>query len=227
MQNSAFKGFNYILTGIDLFSKKGYAYAMKNKADKEMVRVGKLLIKDANGVKTIRSDNGSEFISTPFKKLLQSQSINQVLSLAGKPQSNGNIERFNGVLKGLIRRALQYDQNNDWPGILKQLISNYNASKSSVTKATPDEIDGSKDKEKIEQVSQNIQHSVGNKRQTDVAKFHAGDRVRIKLDPNERDRNGQTFSDEIYTVSKVNTPKAAFSSVWYTIELGPLHGPNY
>ena len=51
-------------------------------------------------IRTIRSDNGSDFISKEFKAFLKMKNMNQVLSEAYKPQSNGAIERTN--LKSLI-----------------------------------------------------------------------------------------------------------------------------
>ena len=98
MSNYNFDNYKYILKAIDLYSKKSYARALKDKSQKEINKAIKEILKESQP-KSIRSDNGSEFISKDFKKILHDNNIKQVLSTPGLPQSNGNIERFNGILK--------------------------------------------------------------------------------------------------------------------------------
>jgi transposase InsO family protein len=45
------------------------------------------------------NDNGSQFISLDFKKLLQKLEIQQVFTRRNHPQTNGKIERLNGTVK--------------------------------------------------------------------------------------------------------------------------------
>ena len=45
------------------------------------------------------NDNGSQFISLEFKKLLQKLEIQQVFTRRNHPQTNGKIERLNGLVK--------------------------------------------------------------------------------------------------------------------------------
>ena len=107
MQNFEIDGYNYILTGIDLFSKKAYAIPMKSKAEKDMIPAMKKMLTQIGAVKSIRSDNGSEFISAKFKKLLKDNNITQLLSKPAAPQSNGTIERTNGIIKRMIRMSMK------------------------------------------------------------------------------------------------------------------------
>jgi transposase InsO family protein len=57
-------------------------------------------------IKAIRSDNGSEFINKKFVAFLNEKGIKQILSEAGKPQSNGMIKRSNATIKELIQNQL-------------------------------------------------------------------------------------------------------------------------
>ena len=50
-------------------------------------------------IRAIRSDNGSEFTNNKFKFFLKENDIKQILSEAGKPHSNGMIERANATIK--------------------------------------------------------------------------------------------------------------------------------
>ena len=69
MQHYEYDKYNYILTCIDLFSKKAFALPLKNKDEETVYKAMYKLIKnDLSGVHSIRSDNGSEFINHKFKK---------------------------------------------------------------------------------------------------------------------------------------------------------------
>ena len=113
--------------------------ALKDKSQKEINKAIKEIIKESQP-KSIRSDNGSEFISKEFKKILHDNNINQVLSTPGLPQSNGNIERFNGILKNLITKDLLYNNTYNWYKSLPRLIENYNNTYQSTIRDTPNNI---------------------------------------------------------------------------------------
>ena len=65
MSNYLYDNYKYILTAIDLFSKKAYSEALKDKSQKEINKAIKEIIKESHP-KSIRSDNGSELISKDF-----------------------------------------------------------------------------------------------------------------------------------------------------------------
>ena len=61
-------------------------------------------------------------------------------------------------------------------------------------------------------------------RDQDEIKFNVGDRVRLKL--NEPDDSGKLWSDEIYTIEKINKPKSRVSSVYYQLKNDNKHYYN-
>ena len=129
-----YDGYNWILTAIDLF-KKAYAEPLENKEGRTVSEAMQRILNKMPFLPTsVRSDNGSEFISKEFKKLLKDNNIKQILSLPHKPQSNGNIERFNRTLKRLLQQYMTFEDNQDWISILQQLIDNYNETVSDTTK---------------------------------------------------------------------------------------------
>jgi len=87
-----------LLNAIDMTSRFLYSVALKNKTDKEVLE-GFKKIHNKSKIKAIRSDNGSEFINKKFKEYLENNDSKQILGEAGKPQSNGMIERANGSKK--------------------------------------------------------------------------------------------------------------------------------
>ena len=98
MQKFQVRGFKYLLNGIDMSSRFIYSQALKNKTDAEVLQAFKKIYNQSK-IKAIRSDNGSEFINKKFVEFLNEKGIKQILSEAGKPQSNGMIERSNAIIK--------------------------------------------------------------------------------------------------------------------------------
>jgi len=96
MEKFQVKGYKYLLNAIDI-SRFLYSVALKNKTDKEVLE-GFKKIYNTSKIKGIISDNGSEFINKKFKEYLEKNDIKQILGEAGKPQSNGMIERANGSI---------------------------------------------------------------------------------------------------------------------------------
>lgn len=212
MQNKEYNKYKYILTAIDLFSKKAYAQPLKNKTDIETTKAMKKIINSIKGdISSIRSDNGSEFKGEKFINLLKSKNIRQVFSLPYKPQSNGNIEKFNGILKKLINISLKTSNSRDWVSILPKLVDNYNNVVNSTTKKTPNEIN----EENYKEVHENIKKAVSSKRLTDKPKYEKGDKVRIQEFNN---KDGTKWSKDIYIVERIFKPRKTISRPYYTLK---------
>jgi len=75
----------------------------------------------------VQSDNGSEFINQSFRDLLQSRGIKQITSQAGRPQTQGLVERFNGTLKGMIKKDYLYTGKAEWATELPAFLKAYNS----------------------------------------------------------------------------------------------------
>ena len=203
----------WILTAIDLFSKKAYAQPLPNKTNKAVVSGMKTILDNIdNDISSIRSDNGSEFISKEFKKLLQDRNIKQVFSLPHTPQSNGQVERFNGIIKRLIRQFLYINNSYDWVKNLQTLVDNYNSSYQETIKDTPNNVEeADEDKKKV--VKDNIYKAVAGKLQKDIIpKEVVNKTVRIKHDETP-------WSSKIYTIEKVFQPKDNIGKTYFK-----LHG---
>ena len=213
-------GYKWILSGIDLFSKKGWTIPMLNKEEATaLVAFQTMLQQMDKKPESIRSDNGSEFINDKFKTFLKDQGINQVLSKPNSPQSNGQVERFNGIIKRLIKMYITQTDDQDWVGVLPKLVSNYNSTQSRVTGAAPNVVEV-ESKEKQQETKKKIEKAVlpKNRKETEV-KFEVGDKVRLKLMYDKIEKREQNWSDEIYTVAKIFRPrKASVLNVGYQIK---------
>lgn len=138
MSTLADDGYHWILTAIDLYTKRAWAQPLKDKTSKEAA-IGMLAILSTmkEPPMSIRSDNGSEFINSEFEDVLKESKIKHVFGAAGKPQSNGAIERFNGILKRMIKMNYFKTGQNKWVAKLPKFIHSYNNSYQRIIKMTP------------------------------------------------------------------------------------------
>lgn len=211
MQNIERNGKKYVLTAIDLFSKMAYAEPLKDKEQDTIVNaMERILSKIGHSIRSVRSDNGSEFVSDEFKKLLKERNISQIFSLPHKPQSNGNIERFNGILKRLINMSMKVNDKFNWVTNLDKLVENYNSSKQATTSTRPEDVEGGN----YAEIRQNITKKVLGKKESENIHFRVGDRVRIAV---VDEKQNTTYSKDIYTISRVCIPHNHVTLPYYNV----------
>ena len=219
MQSFEHQKQKYILTGIDLFSKMAWAEAMPNKEEKTVsAAMGRILKRIGKKVSTVRSDRGSEFNNQSFRKVLEKYGSKQVLSMAGKPQSNGQVERFNGVLKRMIKMAVTQDDDQNWPSFLSQLVSNYNATESRVTGMSPDEMVERDNSYVNDSVKKKIEKEVLPKNDHIDRVLKVGDEVRLKVVTDKNQKKNMFWTQETFKIWKVHVPRKKFSRPYYFVE---------
>ncbi|KAE8206768.1 hypothetical protein CF327_g7494, partial [Tilletia walkeri] len=86
--------------------------------------------------KTIVSDRGSEFTSSFWRSLCQLLNIEQSLSTAYHPQTDGQTERVNQNLEQYLRLFTSYQQD-DWSKLLPLAEFTYNNTEHSTTGVSP------------------------------------------------------------------------------------------
>ena len=129
------QNFNYILTCIDVFSKKAWAEPMSHKYASDTTNAFKKILKTAESKpKRIYSDSGNEFMGS-FKKLLNELDISQLFSKSINKASV--VERFNRTIKEKMYRIFTFQHTNKYVNILSDLIESYNNSYHSSIKTTP------------------------------------------------------------------------------------------
>jgi uncharacterized protein YoxC len=214
MEKFEVKGFKYLLNGIDMGSRFVYSQAMKNKTDTEVLKAFKKIYTQSN-IRAIRSDNGSEFINNKFVDFLEKNDIKQILSEAGKPQSNGMIERANSTIKELIQKSVELNQNFDWVKNLQKLIDNINNSQHRITGFTPNQIQEAFKNEDTELLNKANEKELKKKKgNLSKQEFKIRDLVRLHQ-PSDKTR--QVWSNKIYTVEKVFKPQKIYSVYEYKL----------
>jgi len=131
-----------------------------------------------------------------------------VFGLPYKPQSNGQVERFNGIIKRQLKMIATQGGSQDWVHVLPTVLNNYNNSWSRIIKSTPNAVEAKfLATGETKETHENIRKSVAPKNQQLSALatklFAKGDVVRIKLDWDKA--AGQAWSRDLYAVASVRT----------------------
>jgi hypothetical protein len=117
------KGFKYILTIIDVFSKYAFAVPLHNKTGQTITDVFSTIF-EKRTPKKIWSDAGKEFYNKTFESLLKKYNI--VLYSTYSNNKSVVVERFNRTLKTSMFKMFTKNNNRIWVDILPQLIDDYN-----------------------------------------------------------------------------------------------------
>jgi len=215
MEKFQVRGYKYLFNAVDMSSRYNYSVALKNKTDAEVLN-GFKKIYNQSKTHAVRSDNGSEFINKKFTSYLEKNGIKQILGEAGKPASNGLIERANATIKELIQKSLEINPKFDWVKNLDKLIENINNSQHRITGYTPNEIQKAyKNDDNVVLESARGKEVKIKKKNISKEVFEKGDLVRLHQ-PSDKTR--QVWSNEIYEIERVYKPKKPYSVYEYKVE---------
>lgn len=194
------KGFKYILTVINCFTKYAYAVPLKDKSGAEVVKA-MIPIVESNPMKHLQTDQGKEFYNTGFAKLMKKHGINHYSVFSDK--KGAIVERFNRSLKSLMWRKFTEMGNYHWVKILPVLLNEYNTRKHRTIGMAPTDVN----KANEDQVRLNILKN--RQRYTKADKkieFKVGDKVRISKYKQTFDKGYlPNWTNELFTVDKVVT----------------------
>ncbi len=97
------RGFIYLLTCVDRFSRWQDAYSMRNIAAETIAKTFTERWIAVFGIPlTITTDRGAQFESALFTKLANVLGTNRIRTTAYHPQANGVVERFHRKLKAAL-----------------------------------------------------------------------------------------------------------------------------
>ena len=102
-------GGRYFLSLIDDFSRKVWVYILKTKEEAfQRFKEWRKLVEVQTGrkVKTLRTDNGLEFVKTEFEVFCQTEGIQRHKTVSYTPQQTGLAERMNKTLLERVRCML-------------------------------------------------------------------------------------------------------------------------
>lgn len=165
------KNMKYISTVINIFSKKAFARALKNKTGTEVTQAMKSILDSMNHpIRNIHADMGNEFYNTTMKKMLKEREINLYSTFTTKKAAI--VERFNRTLKNKMWKQFSLRGSYKWIDILESLIDDYNNTKHRTIKMKPNEVNEGNERYLLHTV---YNYSTMKRR----PKFKLGDMVRI------------------------------------------------
>lgn len=189
------RGYKYILTIINCFTKFAIAVPLKYK---NAVIIEKALSKvfKTYPMKHFQTDQGGEFFNSKVKKLLNKFDINHYFTHSEKKACI--VERFNRTLKNRMWKLFSERGSYKWLDILPKLVNEYNNKVHRTIGVRPVEVDQSNEKEILLKILS--QRSDCSKK----ARFRVGDHVRVsRLMKTFSKGYHPRWSNEIYTIDSV------------------------
>ena len=129
------KKFQYILTVIDVFSKYGWARALKSKEGIEVAKHLKTILTERK-CRAMQSDKGREFYNVNVKKLFEAKGIKH-FSTENDDIKAACVERFNRTIQNKLHRWFTKSKTFQWIDVLPKIITSYNNTVHRATNVTP------------------------------------------------------------------------------------------
>ena len=190
---------SYVLNVVDIHSRKAWSVPLPKKTSKGVTAAMRKILDEiardqtryrgkTSVVKNINSDNGTEFTSDVFQKLLRDRKINHYMSDPKDYAKNAIVERFNRTL----RRIMLVDKTQRGgtpftPDDIERYAKNYNMDVHSTIKAKPELVYQLKEKNQQKYVFPDF-------------KLKNGDRVRTLNKNALFDKGTYEYSDKVYTI---------------------------
>jgi len=116
-----------MLTVIDEFTREALSVTVANTmGSSEVLEALYPLLLKRGKPEYLRSDNGPEFSSEPFKDWLTKVGIKPIRIYPGSPWENGYNERFNGTLRREVLNAEWFGTTRQAQTVINQWLKQYN-----------------------------------------------------------------------------------------------------
>ena len=190
------KGYKYIFTNVDVFSKIAYAYPIKSKKIQDIKPCFEKIFKN-NKPKFIWSDKESAFLSKEMQQFFKDNNVK--IYHTNSHLKAVVIERFNRSLRELMMKEFTKNNNTVWYNILPKLIKIYNNRYHSTIKMKPNQVN--KNNEKY--IKENI---YSYNKISKNPKFKINDLVRISLkrrDLFDKPSGNIKWSEELFKIHSI------------------------
>jgi transposase InsO family protein len=215
----------WILTAVDVFSKYAWAVPLPNKKGPTVADALDRLVslQMPTTPHLVQSDN--EFRTDAMAAVYRKHGITAVFSSPGRPQTQGGVERFNGVLKRFLHLHLTQYRTQNWVDVLPQILKVYNTSHHSTIALTPAEaarLQGNARADVADRIQAKAELYLRNaKRHFPV--LSKGDSVRVSLKavgqkgPFAKDST-PNWTQELFTVRTKSRPRDDLHNPVFTLE---------
>lgn len=194
------RGYKYIMTVINCFTKVADAYPLKNKsATAVSAAMKKYLLKNKNKVINLQTDMGKEFYNTVFKNLMKKHKINHYSTFSEIKAAI--VERFNRTLKSDMYKRFSLRGSYKWYDILTELIKKYNNKIHRTIQMKPNQVNKANEDIVRERI---LQATTPKSEAKPPKRFSLGDTVRISKSKSIFDKKYfPNWTNEVFTIFKV------------------------
>ena len=117
----------FLLTVIDVFSKKAWSIALKNKSASSLTAAFRRLLRNNDGPQTMQTDKGKEFLNRQLQDFLKQKGIRH-FTTHNEDTKACIVERFNRTLKTLMWKYFTKYQTLRYLDMVQHPVDSYNAS---------------------------------------------------------------------------------------------------
>ena len=117
-------GMRYLLTCIDVFSKRAWAVPVRTKSGHNVAKAFEKILTEQK-CNMVQSDKGTEFLNSTFQSLLRRYGIKFYTSENDDLKASV-VERFNRTLKTKMYRYFTYANTRRYVDVLHDLLHSYN-----------------------------------------------------------------------------------------------------
>lgn len=196
------KGYNYILTIIDVLSKYAWAVPLKSKRGDEMTRAfSGVFRRSARCPRNLQTDAGKEFYNSDVRELMEKHRINHYSTYSVMKASV--VERFNRTLKNEMWKMFTLNGAYKWVDELQRLIFEYNSRKHRTIGMRPIDVTPAIAKRLLSTVYSAVKIAA-------PARYKTGDLVRVsKFKTIFQKGYTPNWTTEIFTIAKVQRTNPA------------------
>jgi len=186
-------GIRYILTSVDVFSKKAWAVSVRTKTGRDVANAFEKILSDGKP-NMVQSDKGTEFLNSTFQSMLKRHGIKFYTS-ENEDLKAAVVERFNRTLKTKMFRYFTFKNTKRYVDILADLLHSYNNTYHRSIGMTPSEVN----EDNEDEVRARLYPL---KPKTYKWKYNVGDRVRISMQrqPFRKSYLGE-WSEELFEIN--------------------------
>lgn len=192
------RGYAYLLTCIDIFSKFAWVRPLKTKMGDEVAEALMSIIEDGKrSPHALQTDKGKEFFNSSVKRVLKHY---RIVHFATENETKAAVvERFNRTLKSRMWRYFTEQDNNKYINVLQELVRGYNASQHRTIGMAPCDVKPEHEKALWQRMYGGDKASTS----AEAFKFKEGDHVRLSKFKWHFDKGYlPNWTDEIFIVCK-------------------------
>jgi hypothetical protein len=219
--------YKFILTCIDVLSKKAWARGLHSKHATVITEAFKTILDEGRKPWQVRSDKGKEFVNETFKKLLRNEGIHFFTS-QNEDIKCSIVERFNRTLKSKMWRYFTENNTYKWIDVLSKLIRGYNESEHRSIKMKPNDVSEDNQRLAYNNLYPEIKLNEGKNFKIRKTSFNIGDTVRISKFRQHFDKGYvPQWTEEIFKIIAVSHQKT--QPVYRLVDLTdePIKGTFY